>query len=357
MSYICKMKQIIKVLILLITLSAPAFAQQPRIDSIAVDEDKGELVLRGNFQNSASAIVTVDSVSLPVILASDTMIRVTIPDSSKGSAGWATTIINGIESNQKLITYFHFEVSNSHNHLYSDGTSEIAIVDNKIHLRGDILSLNGKGSNYFTPSKISKYRIIAHGSNGIHGGHYYGAQYDSTVVFSRTIYFNAQNSTFDFFYWMPNYYDTTQIAMYTTIGTTSGFQIVHTHNQDYPFGSNSPCLSDPPGTCADISSLAPTDFPPLNLDVPNKISSNIFQFKLSSDPVSANAYVVLILQENATVGMEILDVLGNVKYSNTLVLQTGENRLPLNTSALASGIYICRLQAGGDVVSVRFIKE
>ena len=85
-----KMRTKIPVLLLALLLSTPCLAQQPRIDSIAVDEDKDELVLYGNFQNSASAIVLVDSVSLLVTLASDLLLRATIPESGKGSAGWVS---------------------------------------------------------------------------------------------------------------------------------------------------------------------------------------------------------------------------------------------------------------------------
>ena len=92
----------IPILLLTLLLSVPAFAQQPRIDSIAVDEDKGELVLHGSFQNYSSAIVLVDSVSLAVTLASDTLIMATIPLSGKGSAGEVRAILYVIKDNYAM---------------------------------------------------------------------------------------------------------------------------------------------------------------------------------------------------------------------------------------------------------------
>src|ERR1043166_3419398 len=98
------------ILFLALLLSAPSFAQQPRIDSIAVDEDKGELVLHGSFENSASAIVTVDSVSLRVVVVNDSLIRATIPLVGRGSCGSVKIITNTEESNSRLLSYIHVYV-------------------------------------------------------------------------------------------------------------------------------------------------------------------------------------------------------------------------------------------------------
>ena len=57
------------------------------------------------------------------------------------------------------------------------------------------------------------------------------------------------------------------------------------------------------------------------------------------------------------VRMEIIDILGHIISLDEKMLQAGMNKLMINSSTLQSGIYICRLQAGGEVVSVRVVKE
>ena len=152
------------VIFLALLLSAPALAQQPRIDSIAIDEDKGELILHGDFQNSVSAVVTVDSVSLTVVLASDTLLRATIPVSGKGSCGTIQVRIQSNKSNTRLLTYFHFRIKSIFSHLYSNSYLEEAINDNAIHVRID---LSKKEVQQVSCSKASVFHALADGISGI----------------------------------------------------------------------------------------------------------------------------------------------------------------------------------------------
>ncbi|MFI5264355.1 MAG: T9SS type A sorting domain-containing protein, partial [Candidatus Kapaibacterium sp.] len=78
---------------------------------------------------------------------------------------------------------------------------------------------------------------------------------------------------------------------------------------------------------------------------------------LSSDPITSNADMIVTIQNPKNVQIQNLDILGHIISSEEKMLQAGENKLPINASALPSGLYICRLQAGGEVVSVRFVKE
>src|SRR5437868_1037638 len=123
----------ISVLFLMAFLSAPALAQQPRIDGISVDEDKGELIVKGLFQNPTSAVVFIDSVSLYVTFTSDTFIRATIPLKGKGSAGWVQVNVGALESNNKLLTYIHYFFYFSGDHIYSDGGEEFQINADTLH--------------------------------------------------------------------------------------------------------------------------------------------------------------------------------------------------------------------------------
>ena len=131
------MRTKITVLLFTLLLSAPAFAQQPRIDSIAVDEDKGELILHGDFPNSASAVVTVDSVSLSVTFTSDTFLRATIPVSGRGSCGVVKVSVLNNRSNQRQLTYFHFKVFHYFYIYHSQGYYVLSQNEDIIHVRFD----------------------------------------------------------------------------------------------------------------------------------------------------------------------------------------------------------------------------
>ena len=348
------MRTKIPILFLTLFLTAPALAQQPRIDSIAVDEDKGELVLHGNFQNSTSAIVLVDSVSLPVTFTSDTLIHATILDTGKASSGWVQIRIASIASNQKLLTYFHFRVYDQWRHLYSDGTLEYEYTDNFIHTRADVLDYANIGVHFLTPSKHSFYHIVASGGNGIRGGKYTGAHYDSTVTLSRKILYDAKNRYFQFDFWVPNIYDSTQNRIDKIVTLDANFEVIPDYGGHQPYFD---CDHSGDGDCYYIRP-AITDFTPPTASVPKaSANSTIFQAYLSSDPIAPNADMTITLRESMKVRMVIMDILGHIVFSDERMLSAGENKLPINSSPLSSGVYICRMQAGGEVVSVRFVKE
>ena len=81
-------------------------AQPATIDSISVDETKGELVVWGNLGVS-QGFVFVDSLSLPITFWSDSVCRATIPVSGKGSAGLVEIGAKGYRSEGKMLTDIH----------------------------------------------------------------------------------------------------------------------------------------------------------------------------------------------------------------------------------------------------------
>lgn len=343
----------IPIIFLSLFLYAPCLAQQPRIDSIAVDEDKGELVLHGTFQNSSSAIVLVDSVPLPVTLASDTLIRATIPVKGKGSAGKVNVIINGIQSNEKLMSYWHFETENSTRHVYSDGKDERTSENYFVHIRFDLLSANALDVLSIPVTSISKGRSTAGGSDGhpsMGQDKYTGPTYDTTYSLNnygccnRLLYYPKERRFYyidvDYSIFLDNYYQ------------VIADRIKNSGCPDICYGGS---IS---GCCQQWFAISPTDFPPSTSSVHETPSNpNILQARLSSDPVSVNTDVVITLRGAMNVRMQIIDILGYIVFSDERMLTAGENKLPVNSSALASGIYICRLQAGTEVVSLRFVKE
>ncbi len=327
----------LSVLLFVLFLALPCFAQQPRIDSIAVDEDKGELVLHGDFQNSSSAIVLVDSVSLPVTLTSDTLIRATIPVSGKGSAGWVSITDKVTESNRKLITYVHFYIY----HYTSYSPQCFSLHADSINIRADFLDLDSATNNYFICSNLSRchdelYCTLGMGNNN----------YDSAATLQASLQYDASKKYFIYpitsFEAATGY--TTFYKAYVSIDNNFA-PIYHSEisqsNEQFFWGS-----------------LVPTDFPPSTTRV-NAILSipNILQAHLSSDPIAENADMIVTLQNPKNTQMQIIDILGHIISSDAKMLQAGENKMPINSSVLLSGIYICRLEADGEVVSVRFVKE
>jgi hypothetical protein len=83
-----------------------AAAQTPVIDSMRVDEWKGQLSIFGKFGTTQGS-VQCDSVVLPILAWSDSLVVVTIPDTGKGSSGGVLVHTTTGMSNQRMITKLH----------------------------------------------------------------------------------------------------------------------------------------------------------------------------------------------------------------------------------------------------------
>jgi hypothetical protein len=101
----------------------PASAQPPVIDSMLIDESKGILSIYGQF-GAVSGRVFCDSLQLPVITWSDSLITSLIPDSGKGSAGMVAVEAGGILSEQREITLWKVTVLYHAMHIYSNSLYE-----------------------------------------------------------------------------------------------------------------------------------------------------------------------------------------------------------------------------------------
>ena len=329
------------VIFLALLLSAPALAQQPRIDSIAVDEDQGELVLHGDFPNSASA---VDTVSLQVTLTSDTLLRATIPVSGSGSAGRVQVIILGNGSNQKLLSYIHFFVR----HCYSWVSHQVIIQSTNfdtIHVRFDF-------DNLILPtiirsSKSSKCRDFS-------STYQKELNFDSSGILNTTVLFDPSSKvlTYDIIF---------QHMVVQQILKPKFNWITHFTPIALNMYINNPCSGYGSGNGHEgfaWGPISPTDFPPSSSGI-NEVTynSNILQAHLSSNPIASNAEAMITLNGPMKIQMQIMDILGHIISSEEKMLSAGINSLPINSSKFDSGIYICRLQAGGEVVSLRFVKE
>jgi hypothetical protein len=95
-------------IILFLVFTGTSFAQAPRIDSMTIDEMKGELHIRGLF-GSAQGNVTIDSVEMQVKDWSDSSIVSSIADTGRG---WAGPVIiknvKGLYSIERMISVVRY---------------------------------------------------------------------------------------------------------------------------------------------------------------------------------------------------------------------------------------------------------
>jgi hypothetical protein len=62
--------------------------------------------------------------------------------------------------------------------------------------------------------------------------------------------------------------------------------------------------------------------------------------------------------ENATnVNIEIIDLLGKVLYNQNYNSQTGKNLVSISIAELPEGLYLCQLQKGNKIETVKFVKN
>ncbi len=90
-------------IILFLLFAGASYAQPPHIDSMYVDEMKGELDIYGSF-GSAQGKVWVDSVEPKIISWSDTFIISSIPTSGRGAAGPVIVGGRGYHSESRMLT-------------------------------------------------------------------------------------------------------------------------------------------------------------------------------------------------------------------------------------------------------------
>lgn len=101
-------------IILLALVAGTAFAQAPVIDSMLIDESKGILSVYGDF-GAAQGKVSCDSVELPILTWSASLITATIPDTGKGSAGGVVVEASSyISKERKISKWVYYTLSEVH---------------------------------------------------------------------------------------------------------------------------------------------------------------------------------------------------------------------------------------------------
>lgn len=77
---------------------------------------------------------------------------------------------------------------------------------------------------------------------------------------------------------------------------------------------------------------------------------------VAPNPVRSEATARFTLAAPSEVRVDVVDVLGRRALRQSVVLGAGEHALPLNTRDLAPGLYVLRVEAGGEVTARTFVR-
>ncbi len=125
---------------LIIGLPCISLCQPAIIDSVSVDESKGEVIVYGDL-GGAEGFIFVDSLSLPITFWSDSVCRATIPVSGKGSAGLVEIGARGYRSDGKMLSSIKpFTYSDEYQLQPYFSTQFSNVWDRRWHFRVDLES-------------------------------------------------------------------------------------------------------------------------------------------------------------------------------------------------------------------------
>ena len=81
------------------------------------------------------------------------------------------------------------------------------------------------------------------------------------------------------------------------------------------------------------------------------------KFQIFPNPVIDAMTICYITHEINQVQIELFDALGKGVYDERYTSKAGMNQMTINLSKLIKGLYLCRLQNGVTVQTVKFLKN
>jgi hypothetical protein len=98
---------------------------------------------------------------------------------------------------------------------------------------------------------------------------------------------------------------------------------------------------------------------PFNIVESSVAETNVMSgYSITPNPSSTSVNLSFDLASVANVNLDIYDPLGRVVYqSDPGILSAGQHEIQLDASKLTSGIYLCRLSAGGVELETKFVVE
>jgi hypothetical protein len=326
-----------------------SYAQTPIIDSVSINESKGELFIYGSSLNDSTAIVTADTTILPILSYSQKRIITSIPPEGPGSAGPINVTINGAVSNTKTITYWHYRYDACNYYIVEcpngDGAQQIT-SSAQVYIRFDEESLQPNAKRGFSPVLLSTYWVYDRGGHGYNSRgycfYYSGCNCSRGDTVRGVISYSKSERIFHF-------------------EGNNGISVpdVHLNKNYYVEGYDEKEGEDcyyKPGKFAHITPQS-TWFAPPSLTVSNSLfqEKNI-SVELSENPVVSRSSARINVPYEGMYQTEIYDILGNLYSHNTVICHEGLNMIELNVASLPKGLYTYRVANYKFRQTVKFIK-
>jgi len=88
----------------------------------------------------------------------------------------------------------------------------------------------------------------------------------------------------------------------------------------------------------------------------SEFNGNIFDVTVSPNPLATNSVLNFNLHSSSKIKISLFDFSGKMIYSNQNIFPSGKNKIKIESSLLATGIYILKIDSGKNSEVVRFLK-
>jgi hypothetical protein len=323
-------------------LAIPGSAQPPAIDSMLIDESKGVLSIYGKF-GTVSGRVFCDSMQLPIMNWSDTLVHTFIPDSGKGSAGPVIIFTGAEQSNARIISLWsglysftndyprHFDAANKLFFRIRTDLHSFLIHRTKQLIPVDVMSTSKLECDYrdLTPgSTIQDFRTLPLFSDGgrADSSFHCSASIDLT---SRILKINVTQ----IFGTEPE----CAVDFKDDLPLDSVYQLVDFFHEK---------SGGPGSTFRELkadSTLFPLPVNALSVHIGNGVQMG---FLVYPNPASKELSIRYTTTQNTPTKLLLYDM--NGKLCSVMSVASGANELRYDVSALAAGSYILGLIASKE---------
>ena len=93
------------------------------------------------------------------------------------------------------------------------------------------------------------------------------------------------------------------------------------------------------------------------IEIPNISDEVLYDIKIFPNPTNENTKLTLNLDFSDYCHLEIVDIMGNAVYHETIKVSNGNNEIDLLTEILASGFYFVRIYNSNIEIHKTFIVE
>ncbi len=311
-----------QIFVTLFLLFAGASFGQPVIDHMLIDESKGELHILGTL-GTTQGKVTIDSIDLPIINWSDSLVIAIIPFAGRGSAGRVVVSNNGFQSEARNISIWLVEINDIYTYHLSQGQfGHQYFLD--LVMRFDIHSLLLKNTLpdqiSFNSSNATRYGY----SSWIQTNPTYPTMHDSIIT---RVTIDTKNKWF-----IPNNF-TDENGGSLRIKYDSNF-VIQDGQSDYQCPSIITCW-------AKWRSQGSNFLPPQKSIVLQ--DKHDFSISAFPNPSSKELHISCSLPESGNARIVLYTMQGNIIRQENNIFNAGEHLLKWDLSLVASGSYVLGL--------------